>query len=104
MKNFAIFAILVAAMLLISGCVKTPSTGPVFPGKPIGKPGSTPEKVAVPSEGIKSFSSWDDVSDFLRSSNPSAGFYGPMMRGGMMDAVVGKATAQESAPTAPPVP
>ena len=106
MKNYAIFAMLVAAMLLLTGCVKTPSTGPVFPGKPIGKPGSTPEKVAVPSAAIKSFSSWDDVSDFLRASNPSAGFYGgPMMRGGMMtDALplgaVAKESAQAPAPSA----
>src|SRR3989338_8355631 len=103
MKNFALFAILVAAMLLISGCVKTPSTGPVFPGKPTEKPGSTPEKVAVPSTGIKSFSSWGEVSDFLRSSNPSAGFYGgPMMRGGMMnDAVPAPAMAKSEAAQAP---
>lgn len=104
MKNFAILAVLVSAMLLFAGCAT--GTGP-SQGTPVGPVGAPPKVASGASTGMKSFSSWNDVSDFLHAANPNSGYYGyggsMMVRGGMMDASLGK-VAQESAPTATPSP
>ena len=68
MDRFSILVILAAAMILFSGCVSTPGTGPVFPPKPT-QPATngTPSSIPITASGMKTFSSWDEVSSFLRS-------------------------------------
>ena len=104
MKTFSILAILVAAVLLFSGCVSTPGTGPVFPVKTnqSSTPGTgTPTGTSVSSTGMKAFSSWDELSNFLRATNSNSGYgYGGMVRNGMALDTVGAAKA-ENAPAVP---
>ncbi|MCX8175147.1 MAG: beta-propeller domain-containing protein [Candidatus Micrarchaeota archaeon] len=93
MESFkAVAAIALTIILLFAGCAGSPQAGEE---KPAEKPQTPPTQPKAPasSQAINSFSSWDEVSDFLRSANPQAGYgiYASLlMRSGMaLDAGMG---------------
>jgi len=94
-----ISVLIVVFALALSGCAGT---------APLPKPGGnnttvqTPVKVLSGTSGMKSFSSWNEVSDFLHAANPSSGYYGfGGVRGGMMLDMVGVAKAEGASLNAP---
>ncbi|MCX6772936.1 MAG: beta-propeller domain-containing protein [Candidatus Micrarchaeota archaeon] len=104
MKTFALFAIIVAAMLLFAGCTTKPGTGPVFPNKPNGQVNTT-APVPIASGITKTFSSWNELSDFLHAANPNSGYNGGMMGGRLgIDNMMEKGVAVSAAAPASPSP
>lgn len=102
-KNYlAAFAIaFVALALLFAGCVK-PESGPVGPSVPSGPSGTTlaPSASASAAAGMKTFSSYDEIYQFLKTAGGSSGYYGGTRDGMMVDMAVGKAIAPTAAPAA----
>ncbi|VVC00012.1 Beta propeller domain protein [uncultured archaeon] len=97
----AVIVILIAFGLALSGCT---SSLPPLPGKNNTNASlqPAPKPISINESGMKSFSSWNDVSNFLFAANPSSGYYGSGTRGGMMALDMAGKAEGVSAPTAAP--